>query len=243
LALELARGGRPEEVATMMSQARGFDPNVLVQRVRRLAMLDTSVFEEVRADQASTVPAIIVAAAATILAGVGGWLWWLINDIGKLHVDGGSGSVPSGGGMFIQSLIVGSIISFLLWGVWLAISYVMLTQVFRARAEVNDMVRVMGFAMLPLALSVLIFIPGLDFGIGVASLVILFGATQIAMQTATDAPAGRVLAANGVGFAVWAIVLGLLVTDTHAYAPGFFVLGVGSDGLKHAADAVSGFSF
>jgi hypothetical protein len=119
----------------------------------------------------------------------------------------------------------------------------MLTQVFRARADLNELVRVMGFAMLPLALSVILFIPGLDFGIGVASLAILFGLTQIAMQSATDAPAGQVLAANGAGFAVWAIVLGLLVSDSHAYAPGFFLLDSGVEVLKSLANLRNAFSF
>lgn len=208
----------------MMSSARGFDPNALMERVRRLAMLDTSVFSEVRTDTSATVPAIVVAGGSTLLAGFGGWLWWLLNDI------------PDGTKIFWQSLILGSIISFLLWGVWLAITYVMLTQVFRGRADVNELVRVMGFGMLPLALSLLVFIPGLDFGIGIASLALLFGLTMIALQSATDAPAGHVLAANGAGFAVWAIVLGLLVTDSHAWAPGFFVLDGGVETLKSLAD-------
>ena len=34
---------------------------------------------------------------------------------------------------------------------------------------------------------------------------------------------GRVLAACGAGFLVWAVVLGLLVGDSNAYAPGIFV--------------------
>lgn len=214
----------------MMSSARGFDPNALLERVRRLAMFDTTVFSEVRTDRSATVPAIVVAAGATLLAGFGGWVWWLLNDI------------PDASKIFWQSLILGSIISFLLWGVWIAITYVMLTQVFRARADVNELVRVMGFGMLPLALSLFIFIPGLDFGIGVASLALLFGVTMIAVQSATDAPAGHVLAANGAGFAVWAIVLGLLVTDSHAWAPGFFMLDSGSELLKSIADAVNSFS-
>ena len=208
----------------MMSSARGFDPNALMERVRRLAMLDTSVFDEVRTDTTATVPAIIVAAAATLLAGFGGWLWWVFNDI------------PDKGKIFWQSFILGSIISFVLWAVWVAITYVMLTQVFRRRADINELVRVMGFAMLPMALSLIIFIPGLDFGIGVASLALLFAVSVIAVQAATDAPAGQVLAASGVGFAVWAIVLGLLVTDSHAWAPGFFVLDGGVETLKSLAD-------
>ena len=108
----------------------------------------------------------------------------------------------------------------------------MLTQVFRARADVNELIRVMGFAAAPLALSALMFVPLLDFGIGLTSLALLFGANVIAIQSATDAPAGRVLAATGAGFLVWAVGLSLFVSDANAYAPGFFLFEVGAELLR-----------
>ncbi|HZP56825.1 MAG TPA: YIP1 family protein [Dehalococcoidia bacterium] len=215
----------------MMSQAGGMDMNALAQRMRRLAMLDTSVFDEVRTDTASTIPAIIVAIGATLLFGIGGWLWWIFADI------------PDAGEIFVKSLIIGSIISVVLWAVWLAIVYVILTQLFRARADVNELIRVMGFAAAPLALGVLMFIPGLDYGIGLTATAMFFGANVIAVQTATDAPAGRVLAANAVGFLVWSIVLGLLVSDSNVYAPGVFVFDAGKEVLKSLADFSNSFGF
>ena len=127
--------------------------------------------------------------------------------------------------------------SLILWGVWIAITYVMLTQVFRARADVNELVRVMGFATAPFALTILMFIPGLDFGIGLAATAIFFATTVLAVQSATDAPAGRALVATAAGFAVWAIVLGLLTTKSHNWAPGFFVIDRPVDALKD----ISGF--
>jgi hypothetical protein len=205
----------------------GMDINVLGERLRRLVTLDTSVFEEVRTDAASTIPAIVVAAVATLLFGAGGWLWWVFADL------------PDSGDIFVKSLIVGSILSAVLWAVWLAIVYVILTQVFRARADVNELVRVMGFAAAPLALGILMFIPALEFGIALTAVAIFFGANVVAVQTATDAPAGRVLAANGAGFLIWAIVLGLFVTDENAYAPGIFVFDVGVEYLKNIGDVLS----
>lgn len=203
----------------MMSQTgRRIDFSTILQRLRRLAMLDTTVFDEVRTDTDSTIPALIVTIIATFLAGIGGWLWWIFNDVGAIP------TVPGGGEIFVQSVIVGSIVSVLLWSVWLAIAYVMLTQVFRARADLNELVRVMGFASAPLALTLLMFIPGIDFGVGLAALALFFGANLVAVQTVTDADAGRVLVATAAGFAVWAIVLGLLVNDGNVFAPGFFAL-------------------
>src|SRR6185437_1465365 len=110
-----------------------------------------------------------------------------------------------------------------LWGVWVAITYVMLTQIFRARADVNELIRVMGFAMLPLALGFFMFIPGLDYAIALLAIVLMFGATMIAVQSASDASAGRVLVATAAGFAIWALVLELLVTTSNTYAPGIFI--------------------
>jgi hypothetical protein len=212
-----------------MSNMGGMDVNSLIQRLRRLVTLDTSVFDEVRTDPNATIPAIVVAVVSTLAAGAGGWLWWVFNDI------------PDKGKVFVQSLILGSILSIGLWAIWIAVTYVMLTQVFRSRAEPYELVRVMGFATAPLALSILMFIPGVDFGIGLAAVALFFGTTTIAIQSATDAPAGRVLVANAAGFAVWSIILGLLVTSSHTWAPGFFIFDRGSEILKDIADAYNSY--
>lgn len=200
--------------------AGSIDVNVLMQRVRRLVTLDTSVFDEVRMDRSATIPAIVVAAGATLLFGLGGWLWWLLQDI------------PKAGDIFIKSFILGSIAAMVLWALSVAVTFVVLTQLFRARVDPNELVRVMGFAVAPLALGVLMFIPGIEFGVALTAVALFFGATVIAVQSATDAPAGRVLAACGAGFLVWAVVLGLLVNDDNAFAPGIFVFDVGTEVLK-----------
>jgi hypothetical protein len=200
------------------------DVNSLMQRIRRLATLDTDVFNDVRSDTAATIPAIVVAALATLLFALGGWLWWAFQDFSEF--------APSSGEMFLKSVIIGSILSIILWAVWVGITYIMLTQMFRARADVNELVRVMGFAAAPLALGILLFIPVLEFGIGLTTLALFFGATVLAVQSATDAPAGRVLVAVGAGFAVWAIVLALFVGDENAFAPGFFIFDFGVELLR-----------
>ncbi len=203
-----------------MMQQTSFDPNALTMRLRRLASLDTTVFDEVRSDGGSTVPAIVVAVVSTFLFGLGGWLWWLFADL------------PDSGDVFVKSMILGSIFSLILWAVAVALTYVMLTTVFRARADINELIRVMGFAAAPLALGVLMFIPELEFGIALTAVALFFGANVIAIQSVTDAVAGKVLAAAGVGFLVWAVVLGFFVGDENAYAPGIFVFDTGVEIMK-----------
>jgi hypothetical protein len=198
-----------------MQQAGGMDVNALMKRVQRLAMLDTSVFDEVRGDNASTIPALIIVAVSVFATGIGGWLWYQFQDYNY-----------KAGSLFLKSAILGSIIGALLWFAWVGVTYVLLSQVFRARADINELIRVMGFALAPLALGILMFIPALDLGIGLIAIALAFGATQIAVQTATDAAAGKVLVANAGGFAVWAIILTLFANSNTIYdrlAPGIFL--------------------
>ena len=208
----------------MMQQAGSMDTNALIQRIKRLVMLDTSVFDEVKGDAASTVPAIIVAVASTFIFGLGGWLWWAFN--------GPDGSISSGD-LILKSFIIGSVLSLILWAVWVGLTYIILGQVFRARVDVQELVRVMGFATVPLALGLIMFIPVFEFAVGVTVLAMFFGLTVIAVQSATDAPAGKVLVATAVGFLVWAFVLTLFVTRENIYAPGFFMFDIGPEILRY----------
>jgi hypothetical protein len=75
---------------------------------------------------------------------------------------------------------------------------------------------------------VLMFIPEISMGIGIAALALAFGLTVIATMSATSASAGQVLAANAIGFAVFAIVLTLLAGDraSSMYTPGVFIFGL-----------------
>lgn len=213
----------------MMPTEPRIDFNILADRLQRLLRLDTSVFDEVRVDPAATVPAIFVVAASTVLAGLGGWIWWMFQDFGDT------------GKVFIQSVILGSVFSVALWIVWLLLAHVILTQLFREDADWQQMLRTMGMAAAPLALSVGIFIPGIDLGIGLASIALFFGLTTIAIQSVTAASPAHVLVANLAGFAVWAIVLGLLVTSDTFLAPGIFLFDAPVERLSEIADFVGGF--
>ena len=78
-------------------------------------------------------------------------------------------------------------------------------------------------AAAPLALSFLLLIPGINYGLGLTSIALFFGLTTIAIQSVTTAEPAKVLLANAAGFAVWAIVLTLLVDNRTYLAPGIFI--------------------
>ena len=203
----------------MMPLEPRLDLGILIDRLQRLLRLDTSVFDEVGQDPTATVPAFFVAAVSTFLAGLGGWLWWFIQDF------------DNPGRVFLLSTIVGSFLSVAFWIIWLAVAWVILTQFFQEEADWQQMLRTMGMAAAPLALSILMFIPGIDLGVALASVALFFGLTTIAIQAVTPASPARVLVANFVGFAIWATVLGLLATSDTPLAPGIFLIDAASEEL------------
>jgi hypothetical protein len=197
--------------AMMLPKQPSADFGVLTARLRRLLLLDTSVFEEVRDDAAATIPCISVVLGATLLAALGGWFWWLLQPF------------QDETRVLVQSVVMGTLFSIALWIVWMLVTWVVLTQLFREDADWQQMLRTMGLASLPFALSFWVFIPGIGGGIGLASLALLFGLSNIAIQAVTRADPARILVANAAGFAVWAVVLGLLVTSSNYLAPGVFL--------------------
>jgi len=191
------------------------DMQEVIAWLRRLANLDTRVFDEIRTNPTATIPGFLVAALAIFISGLGGWLWWVVQDFGN------------SGDILVNSAFIGSLLAIVLWVLWLGIVYFMLTQIFRERAYVEQLLRVMGLAASPLALMGLMFIPGLSLAIGLASLALTFGLTNIAIRSVTTADPARVLVANLLGFFVWCAALTLLssasATSVTPHAPGIFL--------------------
>ena len=182
--------------------------------LRRLLLdLDMRVFEEARGHASATLAGIAVAGVSLLLSGLGGWLWWLVSGFGDA------------GDIFLHSTVIGSLIALALWALWLGVVYLILTQLFRQRAYVEQLMRVMGLAMAPLALTALMFIPLISFAIGVTALAATFALSCVAIKSVTSAENGQVLAANAAGFLVWASVLTLLASSStlQPHAPGVFL--------------------
>lgn len=179
------------------------DPNALLNKILRLARLDTTVFDEVRDDQNELIPATIVTVVSAMLAGLGAMLFYMVNSVfGSEDPDG----------LFLRTFLMGGIFLGMLYLGWILIAYVTLVQVFKASADLQSLMRTMGYAALPLSLSLLMFIPVLGPVFAIVPLGLLFVFTIYATQAVTNADSTQVVIANAAGFAAMVLVLGIIAT-------------------------------
>lgn len=183
--------------------------------LKRLVYLDTRVFEEVRTNPTATIPSFLLMSLGMFLAGIGGWLWWMLQDFG------------SDSDILVHSALIGAVLAIVLWGVWLVIVYFLLSQVFRQRVYLEQLLRVMGLATAPIALMGLMFLPVVSFAVGLAALALVFGVTCVAISYVCSANPAQILVANLAGFLVWAIALTVLASGSgenrKPHAPGIFL--------------------
>ena len=190
------------------------DPNVMINRIVRLAKLDTTVFDEVRDDEKELIPAIIVAVVSTLLSAIGAWFYLMFKAPNGVDVDFGN--------VVLKEILLGSIFSLVLWGVWVGIVYVVLVQFFKEQADIQSLLRTMGYAAFPLSLSLLMFITPLSLGICVTAMVLWFVMSTYAIQATTSASSDHVVMANAAGFLIFAVVLSFLA-DQSGMAPGIWI--------------------
>ncbi len=172
----------------------------------RLARLDVTVFDDVKDEATATVPALAVVAAASLLAGLGSWLWWIFEIDFPAAANIGEKNIEA----FWKTFILGGIFMTLLWLLWVYISAMILSRAFRASADMNQMIRTMGLAFAPMAISFLVVISVLAVPFGVIAVAATLLLTNAAIQATTDGQPHQVVLANLTGFAVFALLLGVL---------------------------------
>jgi hypothetical protein len=200
------------------------DPNAILNRLMRLARLDTGVFDEVRDDPRETLPAIIIVAVSALLAGFGALLFFMFVKPAGADADVGN--------LFVKVIVLGTIFAVVLWGVWVAVTYVVLVQFFKETADIQVLLRTMGYASIPFAASLLMLIPGLSMGLAITALVLWFVLSIYAVQAATSASPDRVIISCLVGFLVFAVLMGIIARSS-GLTTGAFVF---SEGYKTAID-------
>ncbi|MGE5595654.1 MAG: YIP1 family protein [Hyphomicrobiales bacterium] len=192
------------------------DPNAVLNRVGRLARLDTTVFDEVRDDPNETLPAVIIAAISAFLAGLGAFLWWkVVPDLG---------SDPEN--LFVNTFILGSIFLLVLFGVAALVVYVVMAQMYKTQADLQSLIRVLGYASIPLAASLLMFIPFVWPVFALVPLAVLLVMMIYAVQSATGADSTQVVIASVIGLAVLVLVCGIIATASDDAPMGAGIFGV-----------------
>jgi len=183
------------------------DPNVILNRIGRLARLDTTVFDEVRDDQNETIPAIIVLAVSAILAGLGAFLWWKVVPDTSRDPDG----------LVVNTLILGPVFMIAMYGVAAMVAYVVLAQMYKIQVDLMSLVRTMGYGALPLALSVLMFVPIIWPLFSLLPLALVLVMMIYAIQSASGADSTQVVMAAIIGLAVFIVVLGLIALSGEGF--------------------------
>lgn len=170
----------------------------LVSRMIRAAKLDESLYEEVEVDPAATMQALIVVVIASVCSGIGSGLDSLIFKPAPFQW-----RILR----FSTNLVVGSLISLILWGIWSFITYFIGTRVLDGTATYEELLRCIGFSDAPGALSILSFIPMLG---GLITLVVSVWsliAMIVAVRQALDFSTGKAIATCIVGWVAIIIVL------------------------------------
>ncbi|MBI1886606.1 MAG: hypothetical protein HYS09_09900 [Chloroflexi bacterium] len=164
----------------------------------RLLRLDLRVFQEIRSDPSASTWSLLVVVAASFMSGLGSWLWWVF------RLDGSEGEA------FLKTALLGGLLQVGVWFLWVYIAYQVLARAYGAHADFYEMIRTMGFAFAPMGLAVFMAISSLTIPFGVIPVVAAVLLTTVAIEATTTAESHQVILANLAGFAVFALVMGIL---------------------------------
>lgn len=110
----------------------------MLARILGVFKLNASTFEEIEHDTSLTLPAAVIVVLVSLISGVGNGLF---NGFrGKPFASGFLGS--------LIGVIVG-------WLIWSAVTWFVGTRFFKGQANIGEMLRVIGFAYLPMVLSII----------------------------------------------------------------------------------------
>lgn len=174
----------------------------MINRIVGVFKLDSNTFEDVEHDTSATTQALIVVLIVAIISGIGSGFGATISD-----------------GSFVRSFL-GTLISALLgWLIWSAVSWFVGTTFFGGKADIGEMLRVIGFAYSPQVLGIIPCIGGIVGAIW--SLIAGF----IAVRQGLDLDNVKAFLTILIGFFFYLIVfavLGIFVGGAGALLSGLF---------------------
>ncbi len=179
----------------------------MLERIIGVLKLDTKVFAEIEHDQTATTQAAMVVGIVALLSALGGGINAALNE-----------------GSFLFSFIFALVWAFISWAIWSAVTFFVGTKFFGGEADMGEMLRVMGFAQVPLVLQIIPCIGPIVGGIW------SLAAGFIAVREGLDFDTGKAIGTVIIGWIIVWILYMILGT----------VLGVGAVGLGALTGAFSG---
>lgn len=187
----------------------------MINRVIRAAMLDGEFFKEAEADASLTQEALMVVVLVAIAGSIGNFIGGLMNR---------------GFGPALLALIGALIVGVLNYYVWAYVTYFVGRQLFGAAVDPGELLRVLGYASGPRALSLLRFIPCVGWLIALAGDIWSLIAGFIGAREALDLDATKTLITVAVGWVIIVIVTFIVG----------LVFGVGAAGLGALGSLLGG---
>ncbi len=190
--------------------------DLILSRLRRLIVLDTSVFPEVRDDRSFTLIVAGLAAGAVVMGGLGAFLY------GQTVLE----FTPDN--WFLETAVLGSIFTMILLAAAIALTYLVLAEVFKAQVTLDGLGRVLALSYTAYALSFFVFLPEVGFTFGVLSIAAMFYyAVSGVRAAAPEASAGAAALSVGAGFVLWITVMALISEPGDNFFNGPFVYSIG----------------
>lgn len=173
----------------------------MFERLKGVMALDAGTFEDIEHDPSAMTQAIIVVVVASILTAIGG-------SFGEVAFGAGIAEDSNPTFRFL-SIAVWALIAWLLWSV---VTWVIGTKIFKGEATLSEMMRVLGFAYVPLAFGIFALLPVVGwlvpFLVAIWSVVAAF----IAVGTALDLESGvQTIMTVLVGWFVYLIGMGIFL--------------------------------
>jgi len=172
----------------------------------RLFRLDFTVFDDVRGERTATASAVLIVLGASITAGVGSWIWSMQHDYSGLDT----------AEVFVKTVLAGGLIQTGVFFVWVYITYVVLARAFGSQVVFADLVRTVGLAFAPMALSLFVGLAPLAVPFGVFSLGFMLLTTTAAVEQTAGVSEREAMVANLAGFGTFLVFMGAFANVAEA---------------------------
>ena len=146
----------------------------MIDRIVRAIRLDWTVFREIAQDREAMKEAAIIVLVVTFLAALGG-----TGGLLMAQVDAGTAILGFFVNWFVNGILIG-------WIGWAILTYFVGAVLFKGQTDVQEMMRVLGYASAPRLLGLLGFIPCVGWLFVIAGWVLSLIAGNIAIREAMD---------------------------------------------------------